>query len=355
MTENTIENRKEKLYVFLLKCRQIDSKPEMDEKINNFIKLVSSWKGDEDNLYDPLDKNKITVWERNLTQIAESISLDRARYYINRMIKGLTLTNTGKINDIDFTNWKEYDDILTDSLWLFDKRDRTSSHNASYWGNFVPQIPNQLIRRFTKKGETVLDPFLGSGTTAIESLRLERNCIGVDISQEQITHSRELTDSVKKKNVFLELVRGDSAEVDFKKVLSEHDLQSVQLVVMHPPYWDIIKFNDEEGNLSGAPSLEEFRTMFSKVLKNVVSVLEKGRFFAIVIGDSYRKGEWIPIGFYLMEDALKMGFKLKSIVVKNYSDTKAKRQSAQLWRYRALRGNFYVFKHEYIFILRKTS
>lgn len=348
-----MEYREKKLYDFLVNCMQIDNKPTLNEKINIFIKLVSSWKKDNADPDNITNNNRITVWERNLTQIRESISLDRARYYINRMMKSLTLKNLGKVNDIDFGNWKEYEDILTDSLWLFEKRDRTLSHNASYWGNFIPQIPNQLIRRFTKKGETVLDPFLGSGTTAIESLRLQRNCIGVDISQDQIAHSRELTESIDRKSVFLELVRGNSAEVDFKRVLSEHDLQYVQLAILHPPYWDIIRFNEEEGNLSGAPSIEEFRSMFSKVLTNVLRVLEKGRFLAIVIGDSYRKGEWIPIGFYLMDDAMKMGLKLKSIVVKNYSDTKAKRQSTQLWRYRALKGNFYVFKHEYIFIFRK--
>jgi hypothetical protein len=52
---------------------------------------------------------------------------------------------------------------------------------------------------------------------------------------------------------------------------------------------------------------------------------------------------------------MNLGLKLKSIVVKNYSDTRAKRKSAQLWRYRALKGNFYVFKHEYIFIFEKTK
>jgi len=56
-----------------------------------------------------------------------------------------------KINDLDLENWKEYDDVLTDSLWLIGNRDNSGSHNNSYHGNFIPQIPNQLKEDLLKK------------------------------------------------------------------------------------------------------------------------------------------------------------------------------------------------------------
>ncbi len=69
------------------------------------------------------------------------------------------------INDLNLKNWKEYEDVLTDSLWIIGERDKSGAHTGNYHGNFIPQIPNQLMRRFTKKGDVVLDTFLGSGTT----------------------------------------------------------------------------------------------------------------------------------------------------------------------------------------------
>ena len=96
-----------------------------------------------------------------LNQIAESQTLDRAKYYVERFEKALTQVRTSKINDINLNRWKEYDDIRTDSLWIIGKRDSTGVHTADYWGNFIPQIPNQMIKRYTKKGEWVLDPFVG--------------------------------------------------------------------------------------------------------------------------------------------------------------------------------------------------
>jgi hypothetical protein len=62
----------------------------------------------------------------------------------------------GKFNDIDLTNWQQAD-INTDSLWLISERDKSGKHSNIYHGNFIPQIPNQLIRRYTKQGEMVLD------------------------------------------------------------------------------------------------------------------------------------------------------------------------------------------------------
>jgi len=78
-------------------------------------------------------------------------------------------------NDIDVNQWKEYDEIITDSLWLIGSRDKSGTHTAELHGNFIPQIPHQAMLRYTKRGEIVLDTFLGSGTTLIECKRLGRN------------------------------------------------------------------------------------------------------------------------------------------------------------------------------------
>src|SRR2546430_1219493 len=68
------------------------------------------------------------------------------------------------INDIDLSIWKEYDDIKTDSLWIIDKSEREAGNDASYHGLFIPEIPRQMILRYTRKGEVVLDTFIGAGT-----------------------------------------------------------------------------------------------------------------------------------------------------------------------------------------------
>lgn len=73
-------------------------------------------------------------------------------------------------------NWKETD-LNVDSLWIINERDKSGKHANVYHGNFIPQIPNQLIRRYTNSGETVLELFSGSGTTLFECEKLNRKVL----------------------------------------------------------------------------------------------------------------------------------------------------------------------------------
>lgn len=289
-----------------------------------------------------------------LNQIIETHTIERTKYYIKRLKKSLTETKHGKINDLNLNRWKEYDDIITDSLWILNKRDNSGVHHAGYWGNFIPQIPNQLLRRYTKKGEWVLDPFLGSGTTLIEAQRLGRNAVGVELSNKVLDQTKKnIAKEANPDKVILDFLNGDSASVDLNKGLTSLQIKSVQFQIFHPPYWDIIKFSDSKSDLSNKNSIEDFLNGFGKVLDNCLPHLDKKRYAAVVISDKYSGGEWIPLGFYVMQEVLKRGMILKSTIVKNFDETTAKRNQKELWRYRALAGGFYVFKHEYIFIFQK--
>jgi hypothetical protein len=290
-----------------------------------------------------------------LDQIERTKTLPRARYYVERLKKSLLEVNTRKVNDINLNRWKEYGSILTDSLWLLEKRDGSGGHSAWYWGNFVPQIPQQLMLRYTKKGDWVLDPFAGSGTTLLECQRMGRNCLGVELQASVAKRVRKTLMSTAPPNASntIALEVGDSKSTNVRQMLRTHGTTSVQLVILHPPYHNIIQFSRNRRDLSNARTAEEFAAQFGKVVDNVTPVLDSGRILAVIIGDKYEKGEWKPLGFLTMTEVLKRNYKLKSIVIKNFDSTAGKRSQKELWRFRALAGGFYVFKHEYIFIFQK--
>ena len=253
-------------------------------------------------------------------------------------------------------DWKTTD-LNVDSLWLIDRRDSTGKHENNYHGNFVPQIPNQLIRRYTKKGDTVLELFAGSGTTLFESEKLERNYVGFDINQQMIDYVKSKMSDTDKIHFAInncDVTDGEKMKSMWNQGVKWSDRGTADFLIAHPPYLDIVKFTDQPEDLSNVPDLNLFIDKFVQAMGNGLSLLEKNKYFAIVVGDVYKKSEVIPLGFYLMY-AVKKNFKvkMKGVIVKNIEGNRGKLGSQGIWKYRALNSDYYLFKHEYIFVFKK--
>ena len=256
---------------------------------------------------------------------------------------------------VDINKWKETD-INVDSLWLIDKRDSSGKHSNTYHGNFIPQIPYQLISRYTNKKDIVLELFSGSGTTLFECEKLKRYYIGFDINKQIILEVKS-----KMKNSKIPFILNNCNVVDINKFdkcmessLKRYKRKKVGFLIAHPPYLDIIKFTNQKEDLSNVSNIDIFIEKLMLAFDNALTYLEKGKYFALVMGDVYKNSQVIPLGFYAM-NAIKNTFKvkLKGIVVKNIEGNKGKIGSQGIWRYRALKSDYFIFKHEYIFVFKK--
>ena len=78
------------------------------------------------------------------------------------------------------------------TIWSFKDRGDWATHKGDYPGNCSPYVIRNLVLKYSKRNDIILDQFVGSGTTMIESLLLNRRAIGIDINDKalNITKSR---------------------------------------------------------------------------------------------------------------------------------------------------------------------
>ena len=258
----------------------------------------------------------------------------------------LTIGAPKKIKELQPKNFT----LESTTVWSFPERGTWATHylNSKYRGNWAPQIPRNLILKYTKEGDVVLDPMVGSGTTAIECKLLGRNCIAVDINPNaiMITLDRLNFDTLAElPKCWIRTFVGDARNLNLI------DDESIDLIATHPPYVSIIPYTKDriEGDLSNIRSVDKFVEEMEKVAKEFFRVLKPGKYCAILIGDTRRHKHYVPVAFRVMQAFLKVGFILKEDIIKIQWNTKTTREK---WK-----GTyeFYKIAHEHLFIFRKLE
>ena len=274
---------------------------------------------------------------------------------------------------------EELADVST-TVWSFPRRGSWATHRGDYRGNWAPQVPRALMLMYTRPGDVVLDPMVGSGTTCVEAKLLGRNCIGVDINYDAVMLAlhrlyylvRALEALRRDGGSLLGYLRGaagmsvgggsleDIERAWFKvyhgdaRNLDEVEDESVDLVATHPPYFNIVEYGGEErveGDLSRARSLEEYLAWMRDAAREFYRVLKPGRYCAILIGDTRAHRHYVPISHYVLQVFLDVGFILKEEVIKIQHKMKATRE---VWS-RLKDRDFLLIYHEKLFVFRKPE
>ena len=237
------------------------------------------------------------------------------------------------------------------TVWSFPKRGEWATHKGDYRGNWAPEIPRNLILRYSKKGDNVLDQMVGGGTTLIECKLLGRNGIGVDINPDaiMITQNR---------------LKFDSIDVDFPKTEQKTYVgdarnlnlikdESTDFIITHPPYLNIIAYTQQQvkWDLSSVHSLDEFVEEMKIVAAESYRVLKPGKYCGILIGDTRRYKHYIPVSARVLSAFLEAGFILKEDIIKQQWNCK----TTGYWKQKSEKSNFLLIMHEHIYIFRKPE
>lgn len=230
------------------------------------------------------------------------------------------------------------------TVWSFKERGKWATHKGDYRGNCSPQVPRNLILKYTKENEIVLDPFCGSGTSLIECKLLNRKGIGIDVNIEALKLAKSRLNFEYNTTYEPKLIKADSTNLQ-RLIPTE----KIDFIFAHPPYADIIKYSkDIEGDISRL-NLQEFLMQMNLFSKECYRVLKKGKICSVLIGDIRKNRNTIPLGFYIMNIFIHTGFTLKEIIIKEQHNCK----KTEYWENKNI--DFYLLAHEYVFVFEKTE
>ena len=230
------------------------------------------------------------------------------------------------------------------TVWNFPVRGDWATHKPDYRGNFAPQVPRNVILNYSEEGDLVLDPMVGGGTTLIEARLLNRNAIGYDVNPNAVNITSERIQFEAKGNSKQIVKLGNAQNLPDKH-------SSVDLVVTHPPYANIVKYSDGKNpdDLSSISSLPKFLDALEIAVREMYRVLKPGRYCAILIGDTRKGQHYIPLSHFVLQRCLRTGFVLKEEIIKTQHNT----THAPRWSASAKQFKFYLIMHEHLYIFRK--
>lgn len=208
--------------------------------------------------------------------------------------------------------------------------------SKEYTGATPSWVIWQCVMRYTREGDTVLDPMCGSGTTLDVCADLNRKGIGCDLAPS----------------------RPDIRKADARRIPLPNN--SVDFVFIDPPYSTHVDYSDDPRcigklNSGGDDGGEAYYEAMGEVIGECHRVLRDQRHLALYVSDSFKKrpgkpgGEFMPIGFHLLN---LLGGLLRPVDIIAVTRHNQKLERGN-WRKAAEEGNFFLRGFNYLFLCKK--
>jgi len=220
--------------------------------------------------------------------------------------------------------------IETTTLWDYPRQSygKKPKGNYRFQGVTPAFIIYNLIQRYTKPGDLVVDPMAGSGTTIDVCEEERRKVIGYDINPQ---HPK--------------VIYNDSRKIPL-------DDNSVDLVFIDSPYGDNVNYSNDPADI-GKISAEDpkFYEELEKTAKEIYRILKPGKVIGWLIGDQWVKRKFTPVGFKIY-NMLENYFEPIDIIC---VARRGQSSNTGVWHYRAKKFNFFLRGFKYLLIMKKPT
>jgi DNA modification methylase len=222
-------------------------------------------------------------------------------------------------------------ELHSTTLWEYPSQHYGDSIQGAqeYVGATPSWVIWNLLERYTKKKDLVVDPMCGSGTTIDVCKDLQRRFLGYDIAP----------------------FRPDIFRADARKLPLEDE--KADFVFVDPPYSTHVDYSEDPNCIGKLSALEPgYYESMAQAIREMHRVLRDGRYMALYVSDSFKKDKpFMPIGFRLFTILEHFFTPIDIISVVRHNRTLKRRH----WHTEAIAGNYFLRGFNYLFIMRKDK
>ncbi|RLC63902.1 MAG: site-specific DNA-methyltransferase [Chloroflexota bacterium] len=218
-------------------------------------------------------------------------------------------------------------------VWQFYYEGRDIRDKKLHPAVFPIALATKVIALFTHKGELVVDPFVGSGTTLVAARDLDRNAVGFDLKKEYIELCKERLRQLSLGTSSRQLAIHDDA----RNIADYFEEETISLILTSPPYANLLnrrrknksrrgdlrrneqfmkieQYSQDERDL-GTMELDGYTTAMGEIFERLLPLLKPKAHCVINVPDMWWENQRITIHIALVEELRRRGYELRNIII----------------------------------------
>ena len=222
-----------------------------------------------------------------------------------------------RLNDLDPKTW-----IKFQKSWFVHNPPPRSKQVLRHPAKFPESLAREFIEFFSKRGQSVLDPMVGTGSTMVAALQAGRHSYGVELIPayaeiaRQVVAAERVSLGETATGLVAEVITGDAA--CFSDYVAEQNLPVCDYLVTSPPYWDMLRargaetqkkrrakrnldvfYSDDPADLGNEPDYEKFVERLAQIYSGLKPYLRSGAYLTIIVKNVKKGGKIYPLGWDL--------------------------------------------------------